>query len=190
MKRRGIVLAGAAMLGGTPMLGWSQTYPDHPIKIFQGFAPGGNADNIARAISSEMSKGLNQPFVVEAQSGAGGTIAATTVARAKPDGYSLLLATGGASVAALAALLFVFFYGFNVLEASQPSMVSRMAPAHVRGAAMGVYNTLQSLGFFAGGVMGGWLMKHGGAPRLFTVCAALMLLWLAVAWPMRAPKAG
>ena len=99
MKRRGIVLAGAAMLGGTPMLGWSQTYPDHPIKIFQGFAPGGNADNIARAISSEMSKGLNQPFVVEAQSGAGGTIAATTVARAKPDGYSLLLATGGHAVA-------------------------------------------------------------------------------------------
>ena len=55
---------------------------------------------------------------------------------------------------------------------------------------MGVYNTLQSLGFFAGGVMGGWLMKHGGAPRLFTVCAGLMVLWLVVAWPMRAPKAG
>ena len=102
----------------------------------------------------------------------------------------LLLATNGAGIAALAALLFVFFYGFNVLEASQPSMVSRMAPAHVRGAAMGVYNTLQSLGFFAGGVMGGWLMKHGGAPRLFTVCAGLMVLWLVVAWPMRAPKAG
>ena len=102
----------------------------------------------------------------------------------------LLLATAGASVAALAALLFVFFYGFNVLEASQPSMVSRMAPAHVRGAAMGVYNTLQSLGFFAGGVMGGWLMKHGGAQVLFSVCAGLMLLWLLVAWPMRAPKAG
>ncbi len=102
----------------------------------------------------------------------------------------LLLATAGASVATLAALLFVFFYGFNVLEASQPSMVSRMAPAHVRGAAMGVYNTLQSLGFFAGGVMGGWLMKHGGAQVLFSVCAGLMLLWLLVAWPMRAPKAG
>ena len=69
-------------------------------------------------------------------------------------------------------------------------MVSRMAPAHVRGAAMGVYNTLQSLGFFAGGVMGGWLMKHGGAQVLFSVCAGLMLLWLLVAWPMRAPKAG
>ena len=99
MKRRGIVLAAAAMWGGAPLVGWSQTYPDRPIKIYQGFAPGGNADNIARAISAEMSKGLNQSFVVEAQSGAGGTIAATTVARAKPDGYSLLLATGGHAVA-------------------------------------------------------------------------------------------
>lgn len=100
----------------------------------------------------------------------------------------LLLSVGGASIGAMVALLFVFFYGFNVLEASQPSMVSRMAPAHARGAAMGVYNTLQSLGFFTGGVMGGWLMKHGGAQLLFAVCAALMFLWLLVAWPMRQPK--
>jgi MFS family permease len=100
----------------------------------------------------------------------------------------LLLSVGGASIGAMVALLFVFFYGFNVLEASQPSMVSRMAPAHARGAAMGVYNTLQSLGFFAGGVMGGYLMKQGGAQLLFAVCAALMFLWLLVAWPMRQPK--
>ena len=100
----------------------------------------------------------------------------------------LLVSAGGASIAGMVCLLFVFFYGFNVLEASQPSMVSRMAPAHARGAAMGVYNTLQSLGFFAGGVMGGWLMKHGGAQLLFAVCAALMFLWLMVAWPMRQPK--
>ena len=102
----------------------------------------------------------------------------------------LLVSTASASVALMGVLLFVFFYGFNVLEASQPSMVSRMAPMHARGAAMGVYNTLQSLGFFAGGVMGGWLMKHGGAQALFGVCAGLMLLWLVVAWPMRTPKAG
>ncbi len=100
----------------------------------------------------------------------------------------LLLSVGAASIGVMVALLFVFFYGFNVLEASQPSMVSRMAPAHIRGAAMGVYNTLQSLGLFAGGVMGGWLTKHGGAPVLFAVCAGLMLLWLLVAWPMRQPK--
>ncbi len=105
------------------------------------------------------------------------------------QGGLFLLASGTPSVGALIALLFVFFYGFNVLEASQPSMVSRVAPAHARGAAMGVYNTLQSLGFFAGGAMGGWLVKHVGASGLFAVCAGLMLLWLLVAWPMQAPVA-
>jgi MFS family permease len=89
----------------------------------------------------------------------------------------------------LGALLFVFFYGFNVLEASQPSIVSRLAPPASRGAAIGVYNTLQSLGFFAGGMGGGWLMKHGGASGLYAVCAGLMVLWLLVAWPMQAPLA-
>jgi len=77
----------------------AQTWPERPIKIYQGFAPGGNADTIARLIGVEITKGLNQPIVVEAQAGAGGTIAATTVARAKPDGYTLLLATGGHAVA-------------------------------------------------------------------------------------------
>jgi len=101
-----------------------------------------------------------------------------------------LLATAGApSLAALAVLLFLFFCGFNVLEASQPSMASRVAPPNARGAALGVYNTLQSLGFFAGGAVGGWLAKTVGAQGLFAACAALMALWLAVAWPMRAPPA-
>jgi len=101
----------------------------------------------------------------------------------------LMLASGTPSVAALGALLFVFFCGFNVLEASQPSLASRVAPAHARGAAMGVYNTLQSLGFFAGGLAGGWLLKRGGVPGLFAACAGAMFLWLLVAWPMRAPAA-
>ncbi len=101
-----------------------------------------------------------------------------------------VVASGEPSVGALAGLLFVFFCGFNVLEASQPSMASRVAPAHARGAAMGVYNTLQSLGFFVGGAMGGWLVKHLGAQGLFAVCTGVMLLWLLVAWPMRAPLAG
>ncbi len=88
----------AGLATGGPSL--AQAWPDRPIKIVQGFAPGGNADNIARAVSAEMTKGLNQAFVVEAQTGAGGTIASTAVARAKPDGYTLLLATGGHAVAA------------------------------------------------------------------------------------------
>ncbi len=91
------------------------------------------------------------------------------------------------TIGALAVLLFVFFCGFNVLEASQPSLASRVAPAHSRGAALGVYNTSQSLGFFVGGVCGGWLVKHEGAQGLFAVSLVAMLVWLAVAWPMVAP---
>ncbi|WP_298930965.1 MFS transporter [uncultured Ramlibacter sp.] len=99
----------------------------------------------------------------------------------------LLLVAPQPGVVALALLLFVFFCGFNVLEATQPSIASRVAPPHARGAALGVYNTLQSLGFFAGGAVGGWLAKNVGMQGLFAACAGLMFLWLVVAWPMRAP---
>ena len=99
----------------------------------------------------------------------------------------LWVSSGSPSLMCLAWLLFAFFCGFNVLEATQPSLVSRLAPASSRGAAMGVYNTLQSLGFFAGGVMGGQLVKSYGTQGLFLTCAALMILWLVVAWPMVAP---
>jgi len=97
--RRLLVAAGLALACAAPLHGLAQGFPDKPIKIYQGFAAGGNADTIARVVSTEMAKGLGQPFVVEAQTGAGGTIASGTVARAKPDGYTLLLATGGHAVA-------------------------------------------------------------------------------------------
>ena len=89
------------------------------------------------------------------------------------------------SLALMGVLMFLFFVGFNVLEASQPSLVSRMAPAHLRGAALGAYNTLQSLGLFAGGFLGGALAKWGGTPALFTSTAVLMVLWLVITWPLR-----
>lgn len=97
MQRRRF-MGWAALATAMPPV-WAQGYPERPIKIYQGFAPGGNADTIARLMGAEMGKGLNQPVVVEAQAGAGGNIAAGTVARAKPDGYTLLLATGGHAVA-------------------------------------------------------------------------------------------
>ena len=93
------------------------------------------------------------------------------------------------SVYLLGVLLFLFFYGFNVLEACLPSMVSRLAPPSARGAAIGVYNTMQSIGFFAGGLLGGWAMQWGGPHALFVGCGALMALWLWLAWPMQIPKA-
>lgn len=99
-QRRTLLLgaAGAAALICTPLS--AQGFPERPIKILQGFAPGGNADTIARLVGAEMQKALGQPIVVETMSGAGGTIASTAVARAKPDGYTLLLATAGHVVAA------------------------------------------------------------------------------------------
>ena len=99
----------------------------------------------------------------------------------------LLWATDGPHIPWLAFMLFVFFCGFNVLEATQPSLASRIAPPHARGAALGVYNTLQSLGFFAGGAAGGWLVKAHGLPALFIACGVAMIVWLVVAWPMTAP---
>lgn len=100
----------------------------------------------------------------------------------------LLWAAQVPSTLALALLLFLFFCGFNVLEASQPSLASRLAPPQARGAALGVYNTLQSLGFFVGGAAGGWLLKHTGTTGLFIGCAAGLVLWLLLAWPMRVPS--
>jgi MFS family permease len=91
------------------------------------------------------------------------------------------------SVWLLGFLLFAFFVGFNVLEASQPSLASRVAPAHARGAALGVYNTVQSLGFFVGGFGGGWLAKHYGFDALFAGCFVLMAIWLLAAWGMKPP---
>jgi tripartite-type tricarboxylate transporter receptor subunit TctC len=101
MNRRRQLLLGAvsAMAGGIPLAARAQGYPDRPIRILQGFAPGGNADTIARSVGNEMSREMKQPFVIDAQTGAGGTIAAAAVARARPDGYTLLLATGGHAVA-------------------------------------------------------------------------------------------
>jgi MFS family permease len=78
-----------------------------------------------------------------------------------------------------------FFVAFNLLEAMLPSLVSRVAPVHERGTAIGVYNTTQTLGVFFGGLLGGWVARHHGAAAVFYMCAGLCALWLAVAAGMR-----
>ncbi len=88
-------------------------------------------------------------------------------------------------LAALGALLCLYFVGFNTQEASQPSLASRLAAPHQRGTALGVYNTLMSLGIFAGGAFGGLVAKAWGPAGIFGLSAALTLLWLLVAWPMK-----
>lgn len=81
--------------------------------------------------------------------------------------------------------LLVFFVGFNMLEATQPSLISRMAPDNLRGAALGAYNTLQSLGLFAGGAIGGLLARHATMQTVFMATSALCVLWLLITWPLQ-----
>jgi MFS family permease len=91
-------------------------------------------------------------------------------------------------VVPFALLLLVFFAAFNVLEATVPSMVSRLAPPDVKGTALGMYNTVQALGLFAGGALGGWASSRLGDVAVFVLCAGVMAVWFVVArgarrWP-------
>jgi predicted MFS family arabinose efflux permease len=105
----------------------------------------------------------------------------------------LMLVEGGLvvskSVFAYGTALLAFFIAFNILEAMLPSLVTRFAPAHARGTAIGVYNTTQTLGLFVGGLAGGWVAKHYGPAAVFAGCAVLSALWLAAASAMRTPAA-
>jgi MFS family permease len=81
----------------------------------------------------------------------------------------------------------IFFTAFNLLEASLPSLVSKVSPAGGKGTAMGVYSTSQFLGAALGGIIGGWLFQHGGLSMVFLGCALLCALWWVVAVGMREP---
>jgi len=90
-------------------------------------------------------------------------------------------------LAPLLAWLVAFFTAFHVLEASLPSLVSRLAPVEKKGTALGVYGTAQFFGAFLGGLAGGALLEHAGAAVALLVPAALAGGWLAIAAPMRDP---
>jgi predicted MFS family arabinose efflux permease len=92
--------------------------------------------------------------------------------------------TQAGSVIAIAIALLIYFVGFNLLEALQPSLVSRFAKES-KGTALGVYNTTQSIGLFSGAVIGGWLMDSHGQLSVFVMGAVLLLCWLIIAWSMQ-----
>jgi tripartite-type tricarboxylate transporter receptor subunit TctC len=91
MQRR-TVLQAAALTGLSP-LAWAQAYPAKPVRLVVPFAPGGTTDIIARIVSERMATLLGQNMVVENKAGGGGTIGATEIVRAAPDGYTLGVAT-------------------------------------------------------------------------------------------------
>lgn len=101
----------------------------------------------------------------------------------------LIIAEGGSyigrgSFPAIVAMMWVFFLAFNILEASLPSLISRVAPPLAKGAALGIYNTCQALGLFTGGVFGGMLAQHVGPGGVFVMGACVAGLWLFVASSM------
>lgn len=98
------------------------------------------------------------------------------------------LALLGAGVWATGLWLLLFFVAFNILEALQPSLISRLAPPAAKGAALGIYNTTQSFGLFLGGLLGGWLVKHHGPSAVHLVCAAIGIIWLMLASRVQAPQ--
>ncbi len=99
----------------------------------------------------------------------------------------ILLLHGG--VWGVAFSLLVFFTAFNVLEATQPSIVSKISPLAAKGTAMGVFSSVQFLGAFFGSAMGGLLMQLYGGNAVLLFAVGMLLLWLAVASGMRPPQA-
>ena len=103
MRCHVLPLLGAAVLAVTPAARATSEYPNRPVRIVVGFAPGGNVDTPTRIVARRLSDLTGVPVIVENKPGAGGNIAAESVARAQPDGYTLL-ACGGTSHGANSAL--------------------------------------------------------------------------------------
>ena len=95
---------------------------------------------------------------------------------------------GAHNLYVLLAALTVFFSGFNIMEASLPSLITKAAPPAAKGTAAGLYSSLQFLGIFVGGVVGGWANQSGGVTEVFAMTTVLALLWLVVAITMAQPS--
>ncbi|XOZ33289.1 MFS transporter [Halomonadaceae bacterium KBTZ08] len=99
-----------------------------------------------------------------------------------------LMGVGWQRVAGFWAVLFVFFMGFNLLEALLPSLISKEAPAAGKGSAMGVYSTSQFMGSFVGGTLGGWLSGFAGASGVIVLVLLGVAVWLLLVLTMAPPR--
>jgi MFS family permease len=99
-----------------------------------------------------------------------------------------LLHFGGLNGIAVVTALTIFFAGFNVMEATLPSLITKAAPPDAKGTATGLFSSAQFLGIFVGGVLGGWAHQQWGTAGVFTVSTGLALAWLVAAATMKQPS--
>ncbi|MEJ2590343.1 MAG: MFS transporter [Candidatus Thiodiazotropha sp.] len=101
---------------------------------------------------------------------------------------SLVLFAAHGTLTGMLIGLFIFFTAFNLLEATLPSLVAKVAPGERKGTAMGVYSSSQFIGAFLGGVLGGWSHAEFGIAGTFLLCAGMAGVWVLVAWGMSDPN--
>jgi MFS family permease len=94
----------------------------------------------------------------------------------------LILAYSGGQLPLIIIGLTVFFAAFNLLEISLPTLTSLLAPPEIKGTAMGIYASLQFIGTFVGGAVGGYLAQHQGGAAVFWFCTVLSAIWLIIAF--------
>ena len=129
-------IAGALM---APCPASAQSYPNHPIRLVVGFAAGGNTDLIARIVADKAQAALGQRIIVENRGGANGGIAADTVAKATPDGYTLFFTTVGA-VAINPAFRKDLPYD-PIKDFAPVGLIGRAAPVLAADPALGLHST-------------------------------------------------
>ncbi|TAN08539.1 MAG: MFS transporter, partial [Rhizobiaceae bacterium] len=100
----------------------------------------------------------------------------------------ILLGTAPGNLYIVLGADILFFSGFNIMEASLPSLITKTAPPDAKGTASGIYSSSQFLGIFVGGVVGGWAHQAGGAAGLFAFTTALAVVWIVVAASMKPPR--
>lgn len=146
--------------------------PEHHWAVYTGVLVASVALMVPFVVIAERNRRIKPVFA--------GAVAALAVALTG-------LAAAHGTLWTLLPLLVLYFTAFNILEATLPSLVSKIAPAESKGTAMGVYSTSQFFGAFLGGVVGGWMLHHYGIAGAFATGAAGAVLWFALAATMRPP---
>ena len=158
---------------------------------------------IPTMLSNEL--GINEsnlPWVYLGLLGGGFFVMLPLMILAEKFGYQKLIFIVSVAIMALATavlsgqrgplltplMLLIFFAGFNLLEATLPSWLSKMCPVGNRGTAMGIYSTSQFFGAFAGGLAGGWSLHEFGVDGLFVTITLILLIWAFVSVGLKSPR--